>query len=240
MAYSLLCCYHSRILDTGKLFDTSSNMGVRLYLSCFKSGKYLRKGGWRFASRLTIEGLAPSIAMNYSFWRQRCQLSLLGLILVFGLSACVGLNLTPSVQPTVSINNNPGNLTPTPTAPAYLVGATVNNNTFTSTSGTLIVYVAFHHGQLPQAGGRVSLYFHYEGGGGIPGLNNQAGTRTTGSDGFAVFYIGFSGLPTDTPIAIDVTVHFSGIPDIVKKDAASFSVVNVTPSVTPSPPGNGG
>jgi hypothetical protein len=178
--------------------------------------------------------------MNYAFWRRRYQFALLGLALTLGLSACVGLDTTPSALPTISINSNPGGLSPTPTAPPYTVGASVNNNTFTSTSGTLDVYVIFHHGQLAQAGGKVSLFFHYnEDGGGIPGLNNQAGTRTTGSDGFAVFSIGFSGLPTDTPISIDVAVRFSGA-NYVAKNAAAFSVVNVTPSVTPSPPGNGG
>ncbi len=177
--------------------------------------------------------------MNHSFWRQRYQFFLLGFVLILGLSACVGLDTTPSTLPTVSINNNPGSLTPTPTAPPYLVGATVSNNTFNSTSGTLIVYVIFHHGQLPQAGGKASLYFHYEDGGGIPGLNNQAGARTTGSDGFATFYIGFSGLPTDTPISIDVTVQYAGA-KFTQKDAASFSVVKSVPSVTPTPQGDGG
>lgn len=178
--------------------------------------------------------------MNHFLWRRLSQLSLLGLALALGLSACLGLSTTPSAQPTISINNTPGNLSPTPTAPPYLVGAYVSNSTLPSSSGNITVYVIFHHGQQPQAGGQVSLYFHYEGGGGIGGLNDQAGTRTTGADGFATFFIGFSGLPTDMPISIDVTVHFSGIPDIVEKDATSFSVVNLTPSVTPSPGGNGG
>jgi hypothetical protein len=152
------------------------------------------------------------------------------------LSACLGLTTTPGTQPTISINNSPVVLSPTPTAPAYLVGAFVSNNTLTSSRGSLIVYVTFfRNGPVPQpqAGGRVSLYFHYENGGGIPGLNNEAGTRTTGKDGYATFFIGFSGLPADTPISIDVTVHFSGIPDIVKKDATSFSIVKSAPNPTP-------
>lgn len=172
--------------------------------------------------------------MKFFFWRRVSQLSLLCLALMLGLSACLGLDNTPAAQPTIAINNNPGNLSPTPTAPPYLVGAFVNDSTFTSTSGTLIVYVIFHHGQVPQAGGQASLYFHFENGGGIPGLNDQAGGRTTGSDGFATFYIGFSGLPTNTPISIDVTVQFKGISPITEANAASFSVVNSAPSATPS------
>ncbi len=156
-------------------------------------------------------------------------------MLTLGLSACLGLGAAPSTQPTIAINTSPAtDLSPTPTAPAYLVGAFVNNNTFPSSSGNLIVYVIFHHGQLPQAGGVASLYFHYEDGGGIPGLNDQAGGRTTGSDGFAIFYIGFSGIPPNMPISIDVTVQFKGIPNIVEQNATSFSVVNSAPSVTPS------
>ncbi len=178
--------------------------------------------------------------MNQWFLRRLSRFSLLCLVLILGLSACLGLDTTPAAQPTISISNNPGSLTPTPTAPPYLVGAYVNNSTFTSSSGTLIVYVIFHHGQLPQKGGQASLYFHFENGGGIGGLNNQAGTRTTGADGFAIFTIGFSGLPADTPISIDVTVRFHGIKDIVKKDAASFSIVRAAPSSTPTPPNPGG
>jgi hypothetical protein len=178
--------------------------------------------------------------MYFSFWRRLSKLSLLCLALTLGLSACLGLDNTPSVQPTIAINTNTDSLSPTPTAPPYLVGAYVNNNTFPSSSGKLIVFVIFHHGQLPQAGGQASLYFHFEDGGGIPELNDQAGGRTTGSDGFATFFIGFSGLPANMPISIDVTVQFHGIPSITEKDAASFSVVNSQPSVTPSAPNTGG
>jgi len=173
--------------------------------------------------------------MNHSSRRQLPALLTLSLALMLGLSACLGLSTTPSEQPTISINNSLPNLSPTPTAPAYLVGAYVNNNTPTSSSGNLIVYVIFHHGQLPQAGGRVSLYFHYNAdGGGISGLNREAGTQTTGADGYAIFYLGYSGLPYNIPVSIDVTVHFTGTPDIVKKNATSFSVIDLTPSANPS------
>ena len=101
------------------------------------------------------------------------------------------------------------------------------------------MYVIFHHGQLPQAGGKVSLYFH-DINGPVNQLNNEAGTQTTGNDGFATFYISFSGLPPNTPISIDVTVRFTGIPDIKEANAASFSTVNLAPSVTPSPGNIGG
>lgn len=168
------------------------------------------------------------------------HLAILGLALALGLSACLGLDTTPGTQATISINGNSSNLSPTPTAPAYLVGAYVNNNTPTSTSGNLTIYVIFHHGQVPQAGGQVNLYFHYEDGSPVYQLNNQVGTQTTGADGYAVFSIGFSNLPISTPISIDVTVRFSGIPDLKESDATSFSVVSLTPSVTPSPQGTGG
>ncbi len=160
----------------------------------------------------------------------------LSLALMLGLSACLGLSTTPSTQPTIGINNTQTNLSPTPTAPAYLVGAYMNTNTPTSSTGNIIVYVIFHHQQLPQAGGQVSLYFHYNAdGSGVYGLNREAGTKATGADGYAIFYLGYSGLPFNMPISIDVTVHFPGIPDIVEKNATSFSVVDLTPSVTPSP-----
>jgi hypothetical protein len=191
-----------------------------------------------FARRIA-QRAAPSISMNVSSWRRLTQLSSLCLALILGLSACLDLGTTPSAQPTISINS-PTDLSPTPTAPAYLVGAYVSNSTLTSSNGGLTVFVIFHHGQLPQAGGKVSLYFHFEDGGGLPGLNNQAGTRTTGADGFATFQISVRGVPADRPVSIDVKVSFTGIPDISKPDATSFSVVNVistTPVTTPT--GNG-
>ena len=167
-------------------------------------------------------------------FRRHFQLSMLGLALMLGLSACLGLSSTPNTQATISINNPATNLSPTPTAPAYLVGAYVSNSTPTATSGTITVYVIFHHGQVPQPGGQVNLYFHSVFGGGIDALNNQAGTQTTGPDGFAIFSIGFGGLTSGEPIAIDVTVHFHGIPDITEPNAASFTPVTLTPTGTPS------
>jgi hypothetical protein len=172
--------------------------------------------------------------MNVLSWRHLPQFSLLCLALTLGLSACLGLSTTPGAQPTIGINN-PGTLSPTPTAPAYLVGAYVSNSTVTSASGSITIYVIFHHGQYPQAGGQVSLYFHFEDGGALSDLNDQAGTQTTGADGYATFQIYFNGLPLNRPISIDVTVRFTGIADIVEKDATSFSVVNLIPTVTPTP-----
>lgn len=176
--------------------------------------------------------------MNVSSWRRLTQLSGLCLALILGLSACLDLGTTPSAQSTISINS-PDNLSPTPTAPAYLVGAYVSNSTLTSSNGNLTVFVIFHHGQLPQAGGRVSLYFHFADGGGLTGLNNNVGSRTTGKDGFAVFPINVRGVPADRPVSIDVTVSFTGIPDITAKDATSFSVVNVVSATPVTTPGNG-
>jgi len=178
--------------------------------------------------------------MQYGFKRRLLQLTLLGLALGLGLSACLGLSTTQNGSATITINNTLTDLSPTPTAPAYLVGAFVSENTPLATSGNIIVYVIFHHGQQPQPGGQVNLYFHYQDGGSVDQLNNQAGTQTTGADGFAQFYIGFSDLPTNTPIGIDVTVHFPGIPDIKEADATSFSVVSLTPTITPSPIATGG
>lgn len=174
--------------------------------------------------------------MNLAAWRRLSCLPIFCLALALGLSACIGLDTTPGTQATISINSSPDSLSPTPTAPPYLVGAYVSNSTVTSASGNINVYVIFHHGQLPQSGGKVDLYFHYnEDGGGIAGLNNQVGTQTTGSDGYTTFSIGIRGLSLNTPIGIDVTVRFPGIPNIVKTNAASFSVVSSAPSNTPSP-----
>src|SRR6185437_11996376 len=222
------------------VFLTRQRGLIRLCTIESNQRKLSRQSRLALSSRLTAEVSEPSILMNYAFWRRVSRLSLLCLALMLGLSACLGLDTTPSAQPTIAINQNPLSLSPTPTAPPYLVGAYVNNNTFPSSSGRLIVYVIFHHGQLPQAGGQASLYFHFEDGGGIDELNNQAGGRTTGSDGFATFFIGFSGLPANMPISIDVTVQFHGISNITEKDAASFSVVNSAPSATPSAPNAGG
>lgn len=174
--------------------------------------------------------------MNLAAWRRLSYLPIFGLALALGLSACIGLDTTPGTQATISINSTPDSLSPTPTAPPYLVGAYVSNSTVTNGNGSIIVYVIFHHGQQPQAGGKASLYFHYnEDGGGISGLNNQAGTQTTGSDGYATFSIGIRGLQLNTPIGIDVTVRFPGIPNIVKANAASFSVVSSAPTNAPTP-----
>lgn len=177
--------------------------------------------------------------MNQLPWRRLSPFFLLCLALLLGLTACIGLNTTPTAQPTISINQNPGSLSPTPTALTYTVGAEVSNSTIPSNKGNITVQVFFFHQGLPQAGGQASLYFHFADGGGIGQLNNQAGGRTTGSDGIALFFIGFSGLPTDTPISIDATVLFQGV-NYVAKDASSFSVVNSVPSVTPTLPGNPG
>jgi hypothetical protein len=178
--------------------------------------------------------------MRHVSRRLLSRLAIVGLALALGLSACVGLDTTPGAQATINIKSGTSHLSPTPTAPAYLVGAYVSDSTPTSTSGNLTIYVIFHHGQVPQAGGKVNLYFHYQNGGSVSQLNNQVGTQTTGSDGYAVFYVSFSNLPPNIPISIDVTVRFSGIPDIKEADAASFSVVSLTPSVTPSPVATGG
>ena len=173
--------------------------------------------------------------MNFALNRRLLQIMILGLALALGLSACLGLTTTPGTVSTISINNNPSGLSPTPTAPAYLVGAWVSESTPLSAGGTITVFVMFHHGQLPQEGGHVSLYFHYQNGAGIDALNNQGGGQTTDATGLATFYIRFSGLTPNLPIGIDVTVQFSGIPDIKKENATSFSVVSVAPTITPKP-----
>lgn len=177
--------------------------------------------------------------MNVRPDRRLFQIMLLGLALALGLSACLGLTTTPGTVSTISISN-PTGLSPTPTAPAYLVGAWVSENTPLSASGHITVFVSFHHGQVPQPGGQVSLYFHYQNGGGIDALNNQGGGQTTDSNGLATFNIGFGGLTPNIPIGIDVTVQFSGIPDVKEENATSFTVVSVTPTITPSPITTGG
>ena len=178
--------------------------------------------------------------MNFLSNRRLLQILMLGLALALGLSACLGLTSTPGTVSTIGISNNSSGLSPTPTAPAYLVGAYVSNNTPNGTSGNVTVFVLFHHGQLPQPGGQVSLYFHYQNGGGIDSLNNQGGARATDANGLATFYIGFGGLTPNIPIGIDVTVQFPGIPDIKKENATSFSVVSLTPTITPSAIATGG
>ncbi len=156
--------------------------------------------------------------------RRRWSLSGWSLLLALGLSACMGVSSTPGSPSTITIQNPP-NLSPTPTAVAYLVGAYVSEDTLLSTSGSLTVFVIFHHGQQPQPGGQVSLYFHYQTGEPIAQLNNQAGTQITSADGWAQFPVHFSGLRPNVPIGIDVTVSFPGIPAIKEANATSFSVV---------------
>jgi hypothetical protein len=178
--------------------------------------------------------------MKQDFRRHTVLFIALCFFLSSGLSACLELTSSPNTQGTITINGpNPG-LSPTPTAPEYLVGAYVSDSTPGSTTGRITVYVIFHHGQLPQPGAQVSLYFHfYASGRAIPQLNNQAGTRTTGNDGWASFSIGFSGLPSDVPVGIDVTVHFAGIPDISKPNATSFTPLSLIPTTAPTS-GTGG
>ena len=178
--------------------------------------------------------------MNVPSNRRLLQITMLGLALALGLSACLGLTSTPGTVSTISIKGNPSGLSPTPTAPAYLVGAWVSENTPLAASGNITIFVSFHHGQLPQPGGQASLYFHYQNGGGIDSLNNQGGARTTDANGLATFFIGFGGLTPNLPIGIDVTVQFSGIPDVKEANATSFTVVSVTPTITPSPFPTGG
>ena len=173
--------------------------------------------------------------MNVRPNRRLLQVMILGLALALGLSACLGLTTTPGTVSTISIIGNPSGLSPTPTAPAYLVGAWVSENTPLAASGNITVFVTFHHGQLPQPGGQVSLYFHYQNGGGIDALNNQGGGQTTDANGLATFNIGFGGLTPNIPIGIDVTVQFPGIPNVTEANATSFTVVSVTPTITPSP-----
>jgi hypothetical protein len=177
--------------------------------------------------------------MNVRPDRRLFQIMLLGLALALGLSACLGLTTTPGTVSTISITN-PSGLSPTPTAPAYLVGAWVSENTPLAASGHITVFVSFHHGQVPQPGGQVSLYFHYQNGGGIDALNNQGGGQTTDANGLAAFNIGFGGLTPNIPIGIDVTVQFPGIPNVSEANATSFTVVSVTPTITPSPLPTGG
>lgn len=156
-------------------------------------------------------------------------------MLLSGLGACDVLTASPNSQGTITITDPNGGLSPTPTAPEYLVGAYVSDNTPGSTTGRITVYVIFHHGQLPQPGAKVSLYFHfYSSGRAVPQLNNQAGTRTTGNDGWASFSIGFSGLPSGTPVGIDVTVNFTGIPEISKPNATSFTPLSLIPTTSPT------
>ncbi len=178
--------------------------------------------------------------MKQDFRRRALLLFSLSFFLVSGLSACSALTASPNAQGTITITDPNLGLSPTPTAPAYFVGAYVSDSTPGSTTGRITVYVIFHHGQLPQPGAQVSLYFHfYASGRGISQLNNQAGTRTTGNDGWASFSIGFSGLPSDVPVGIDVTVHFAGIPDISKPNATSFTPLNLVPTTSPTS-GKGG
>ena len=173
--------------------------------------------------------------MNQTFRRYVLFLLPLALFLVSGLGACDILTAAPNPQGTISITDPNSGLSPTPTAPSYLVGAYVSEDTPSSTTGRVTVYVIFHHGQLPQAGAKVSLYFHfYSSGRAVPQLNNQAGTRTTGNDGWAIFSIGFSGLPSDIPVGIDVTVNFAGIPEISKPNATSFTPLDLKPTTAPT------
>ncbi|HEY7122866.1 MAG TPA: hypothetical protein VH540_02840 [Ktedonobacterales bacterium] len=173
--------------------------------------------------------------MKEVFRRHVLFLFPLAMLLLSGLGACDVLTASPNSQGTITITDPNSGLSPTPTAPLYLVGAYVSDSTPGMTTGRIIVYVIFHHGQLPQAGAKVSLYFHfYTSGRAVPQLNNQAGARTTGNDGWASFSIGFSGLPSDIPVGIDVTVDFPGIPEISKPNATSFTPLSLIPTTSPT------
>ncbi len=169
--------------------------------------------------------------------KQRILLLALAALLTAFVSACSAspVNNPGSDQPTIALHTPLANLTPTPTAPPFSIGAFSTSPT-PNVNDSLTIYVIFHlnDGATSRGvgGASVNLYFHTYYGNSIIQLNSLVGTQQTTPDGWAAFPITYTGLPNQTPVLVDVTVVYNG-QTYSKRNAAFFTPVQVSP--TPSP-----
>jgi hypothetical protein len=167
--------------------------------------------------------------------RQRLFFSGLAALALAALSACSAslANDPGSGNPTIALHPIQ-NLTPTPTAPPYTIGAFASNET-PNVNDSITIYVIFHLHGKPQGGATVNLFFHYDNGAGIAQLNSQAGAKPTGDDGWAGFPITFTNLSPQQPVEVDITITFNGQTYVpIQKIPAFFTPIAPTPAASPT------
>lgn len=172
--------------------------------------------------------------------KQRAFLLALAAFALVLFSACSAslVNNPGSDQPTIALHTPAANLTPTPTSPPETIGAFTSNPT-PRVDDSITVYVIFHmsiNGGTPRGvgGASVNLYFHTYQGQPVAQLNGQVGAQQTTPDGWAAFPITYTGLPSQTPVIVDVTVSYQG--QTYTKQLATF-FTPLAGSATPTPPG---
>ena len=171
--------------------------------------------------------------------KQRIMLLVLAAALVVFVSACTAslVNDPSSSQPTIALHTPAPNLTPTPTAPPYTIGAFSNNET-PNVSDSVTVYVIFHLAGQPVGGATVVVNFYTKRQGTpIVQLNNEITPQQTAPDGWAAFPLTFTGLSSKEAVLADITVSYNG-QTYLRQGAYIFTAVQ--PSPTPSPTSGGG
>lgn len=167
--------------------------------------------------------------------RRYFYFSALAVLAMLILAACSAslVNDPGSGNPTIALHPIQ-NLTPTPTAPPFTIGAFASNET-PNINDSITVYVIFHINGKPQGGATVNLDFHYDNGVPIAQLNSQAGGKTTGDDGWAAFPLTFTNLTPQKPVEVDVTITFNGQTYVpIQRPPAFFTPVAPTPAASPS------
>jgi hypothetical protein len=177
--------------------------------------------------------------------KQRVFLLALAALAVGLFSACSAslVNDPGSAQPTIALHTPAANLTPTPTAPPYTIGAFASNPT-PHVNDSITIYVIFHiseNGGTPRGvgGASVSLNFTFYSGAPVAQLNGQGGSQQTTQDGWAAFPLTFSGLQPQTPVIVNVTVNYQG-QTYTKQQATFFTPLAGSATPTPKPQGGGG
>jgi hypothetical protein len=156
------------------------------------------------------------------------------------LSACSASLVTDpgSGQPTIALHTIPTNLTPTPTAPAYTIGAWPSNPS-PHVNDSITIYVIFHVGGRGVGGATVSLSFYSLNTRGnvtpVAQLNNQVSAQQTTEDGWAAFPLTCTGLSSQTPILVYVSVSYQGQSYEENQAATFFTPLQGSPTPTPSP-----
>ncbi len=194
-----------------------------------------KESGALAGNRLTRCFGASRHVADEKLMRQRFYFSALAVLAMLMLAACsASLATNPgSGNPTIALHPIQ-NLTPSPTAPPFTIGAFASNET-PNVNDSITIYVIFHINGKPQGGATVNLNFHYDNGIPIAQLNSQAGARTTGDDGWAAFPITFTGLTAQKPVIIDITITFNGQTYVpIQNIPAFFTPVAPTPAASPT------
>ncbi|HEY7125135.1 MAG TPA: hypothetical protein VH540_14375 [Ktedonobacterales bacterium] len=172
--------------------------------------------------------------------RQRLHFLGITVLALVALAACSAslVNDPGNGNPTIALHPIQ-NLTPSPTAYPYTIGAFASNET-PNVNDSLTIYVIFHINGKPQGGASVSINFYYDGGAGISQLNSQVGTKQTADDGWAAFPITFTSLAPQKPVIVAITVNFNGQNYSPPQDKpAFFTPIAPTPMASPTVGGGG-